>query len=57
MNAIKINVIAVLRGKNFVEEAEKLVHNCTIFLLPLDVRNIDDQCRGPSIKEKDHLVG
>ena len=57
MKAIKINVIAVLRGKNFVEEAEKLVHNCTIFLLPLDVRNIDDQCRGPSIREKDHLVG
>ena len=34
-----------------------LVHNCTIFLCSLDVRNIDDQCRGPSIKEKDHLVG
>ena len=31
--------------------------NCTIFLCSLDVRNIDDQCRGPSIKEKDHLVG
>ena len=40
-----------------VDDEEGLVHNCTIFLLPLDVRNIDDQCRGPSIKEKDHLVG
>ena len=36
---------------------DDVVHNCTIFLLPLDVRNIDDQCKGPSIKEKDHLVG
>ena len=34
-----------------------LVHNCTIFLCALDVRNIDDQCRGPSIKERDHLAG
>ena len=34
-----------------------LVHNCTIFLCSLDVRNIDDQCRGPNIKEKDHLDG
>ena len=32
-----------------------LVHNCTIFLCSLDVRN--DQCRGPSIKERHHLVG
>ena len=32
-----------------------LVRNCTIFLCSLDVRN--DQCRGPSIKEKDHPVG
>ena len=27
------------------------VQNC------LDVGNIDDRCRGPSIKEKDHIVG
>ena len=32
-----------------------LVHNCTIFFCSLDVRNIDDQCRGPNVKEKDHL--
>ena len=37
-------------------EGEDLVHNCTIFPGSLDVRNIDDQCRGPSTKEKDHLV-
>ena len=30
----------------------KSVHNCTIFLCSLDVGNIDDQSRGPSIKEK-----
>ena len=34
-----------------------VVHNFTIFLCSLDVRNIDDQSRGPSIKEKDDLVG
>ena len=34
-----------------------LLHNCTIFLCSLDVGNIDDQCRVPSIKEKDHLAG
>ena len=34
-----------------------LVHNCTIFLCSLDVINIDDQCRGPNVKEKDHLDG
>ena len=33
-----------------------LVHNCTISLCSLDVRNIDDQCKGPSITEKGHLV-
>ena len=38
-------------------DPRNLVHNCTIFLGSLDVRNIDDQCRGPSRKEKDHLVG
>ena len=27
------------------------------FLCSLDVENIDDQCRSPSVKEKDHLVG
>ena len=30
-----------------------LVHNFTIFGSYLDVGNIDDQCRGPSVKEKD----
>ena len=30
----------------------KSVHNRTIFLCSLDVGNIDDQSRGPSIKEK-----
>ena len=35
----------------------QLVHNCTIFLSSLDIGNIDNQYRGPSIKEKDHLVG
>ena len=34
-----------------------LLLNCTIFFCSLDIGNIDDQCRGPSIKEKDHLVG
>ena len=32
-------------------------YNCTIFLCSLDVGNIDDQCRGPSIKGKDVLAG
>ena len=33
-----------------------VVHCCTKFLCSLDVGNIiDDQCRGPSIKGKDHL--
>ena len=35
----------------------QLVHNCTIFLSSLDIGNIDNQYRGPSIKENDHLVG
>ena len=35
----------------------QLVHNCTIFLSSLDIGNIEDQCRGLSQKEKDHLVG
>ena len=35
----------------------QIVHNCTIILFSLDVGNIDDQCRGPSIKEKGHLAG
>ena len=34
-----------------------IVHNWTLFLCSLDVGNKDDQCRGPSTKEKDHLVG
>ena len=40
-----------------VQTSYVLVHNCTIFLCSLDVGSIDDQCRAPSIKEKDHLVG
>ena len=37
--------------------ATPLVHNCTIFLCSLDVGNIDDQSRGPSVKERDCLPG
>ena len=47
----------LLLNKKQSKARGNLVHNCTIFLCSLDVRNIDDQCRGPSIKEKDHLVG
>ena len=32
------------------------VHKCIIYLCSLCFRNIDDQCRGPGIKEKDHLA-
>ena len=42
---------------SFVLSYPVLVHNCTLFLCSLDVGNIDDQCRGPSKKEKDHLAG
>ena len=43
---------------DFLGEGEgSIVHNCTIFLCSLDVRDIDDQCRGPSTKEKGHLAG
>ena len=31
-------------------------NNGTIFLYSQDVGNIDDQCRGPSIKKKGHLA-
>ena len=48
----------VLCGKGFtLDVTTRVVHNCTIFLCSLDVRNIDDQCRGPNIKEKDHIAG
>ena len=33
------------------------VYICTVYMCSLDVGNIDDQCRGPSVKEKDHLAG
>ena len=39
--------------ERFCRPRYHLAYNCTIFLCSLDVRNIDDQCRGPSIKEKD----
>ena len=39
------------------ESDDFVVHNCTTFLCSLDVGNIDDQCRGPIIKEKDHRAG
>ena len=39
------------------QDGTSLVHNCTIFLCSLDVGNIDDQCRCPTIKEKDHRAG
>ena len=32
-----------------------LVHNFTIYLFSPDFRNIDDQCRGPNVKDKNHL--
>ena len=35
----------------------QLVHYYIIFLSSLDVVNIEDQCRDPSIKKKDHLAG
>ena len=44
-------------GEEEKEVTVQLVHNCTIFLCSLDVINIDDQCRGPNVKEKDHLDG
>ena len=40
-----------------IRVAQIVEHNCTLFLCSLDVRNIGDQCRVPSIKEKDHLAG
>ena len=41
---------------------EVMDNNCPLDMLPtirrsLDVGNIDDQCRGPNIKEKDHQAG
>ena len=40
-------------------ENDFLVHNYTIFLCSLDIENIDDidddQYRGPSKREEDHL--
>ena len=44
-------------GNFLFQVGRELVHNCTIFFCSVDARNIDDRCRGPSIKEKDHLVG
>ena len=45
-------------GGDYVDgDGDDVVHNCTIFLCSLDVRNIDGQCRGPNVKEKDHLDG
>ena len=37
--------------------ARNFLVNCLLFLCSLDVGNIDDQCRGTIIKEKDHLAG
>ena len=39
------------------EVALGIVHDCNIFRCSLDVGNIDDQCRGPSMMETDHLAG
>ena len=51
-----INLNLLLQQQLGEKVARKIVvHNCTIFLCSLDVRNIDDQCRGPNVKEKDHL--
>ena len=46
-------MVFALKGGGGLE----VIHNCTIFLCSLDVRNIDDQCRGPNIKEKIILLG
>ena len=55
-------LIGVLHGDLKVEShmcqlIHMLIHNCTIFLCSLDVGNIDDQRRGPTLKEKDHRAG
>ena len=60
---LKIGAIYALYPESFCDKnlaIWKVFAFCdsgTIFLCSLDVRNIDDQCRGPSIKEKDHLAG
>ena len=59
---IKILTTAVRISVEFnnSDEANMKQHNsviCTLFLCSLDVGNIDDQRRGPSIKEKDHIAG
>ena len=47
-----------LIGDNDGDDASSsLVHNCTIFLCSLDVRNIDDPYRNPIMNNKDHRVG
>ena len=52
----QINIHIALQGPCIMVD-DDLAHNCTIFLCSLDVANIDDHCRIPSIKEKYHLAG
>ena len=50
-------VVAHFTSFKLFDFCQNLVHYCSIYLCSLDVGNIDNQCRGPSIKEKDHLAG
>ena len=47
----------ILKGNFYILSAIPAVHECTIFLCSLEIGNIHDQCRRPSIQEKDHLAG
>ena len=42
--------------KRYLALTKHLIHNWTIFLCSLDIGNVDDQCRGPRIKEIGQLV-
>ena len=67
MRAVQLSAVCTLckhvMCKIFLECAtfvhcvsRSLVHNCTIFLYSLDVRN-DDPYRNPNMNNKDHRVG
>ena len=56
-NASFLHMIANLHICKLVQYKMQYIP-CSIFLLSLDVVNIiEDQCRGPIMKEKDHLDG
>ena len=56
-NASSLHMIANLHICKLVQYKMQYIP-CSIFLLSLDVVNIiEDQCRGPIMKEKDHLDG